>query len=61
MIETNDSIRRIYYRKMDNIVMEEAVIVPLFYDQVVRFVSKRINNLGSNPMNLLELKNASVK
>ncbi|MCF8217585.1 MAG: ABC transporter substrate-binding protein [Bacteroidales bacterium] len=53
---TNDSIRFKLYRKMDKLVMEEAPVVVLYYDQVLRFVWKNIEGLGSNPLNLLTLK-----
>ena len=56
MIETNDSLRIELYKKMDAIVMKEAPITVLFYDEVVRFTQKNINGLGINPTNLLELK-----
>lgn len=54
--EVNDSIRYSYYREMDKIIIEEAPVVVLFYDQVLRFTQKNIEGLGSNPMNLLTLK-----
>jgi peptide/nickel transport system substrate-binding protein len=44
---------------MDALVMASAPIVPLFYDEVVRFTRKSVNGLGINATNLLELK--SVK
>lgn len=53
---TDDSVRVRLYRKMDNLVMEEAPVVVLYYDQVLRFVWKHIEGLGSNPLNLLTLK-----
>jgi hypothetical protein len=34
-------------------------VVPLYYDQVVRFIPNGLSGLGSNPMNLLHLKYAS--
>ena len=40
---------------MDRIIIEEAVIVPLYYDKVLRFVSPRIKNFNINPMNNLDL------
>lgn len=58
--ETNDSIRYTYYQKMDNIMMEEAPIVPLYYDVVVRLTQKDVHNLGINPINLLSLKKVSI-
>lgn len=56
---TSDSIRTKYYQQMDQIVIENAAIVPLFYDQVVRFVPNDIKGIGINPMNLLSLKKTS--
>lgn len=47
------------YREMDQMLMDDAPIVPLYYDQVVRLISKQIDGLTPNPMNLLNLK--SVK
>ena len=54
--ETNDSIRYLYYHQMDSIIIEEAPIVPLYYDQVIRLVHNNISGLNKNPMNLLNLK-----
>jgi len=44
------------YRSMDSLMMLDAPVMVLFYDQVLRFSRKNIHNLGSNPLNLLELK-----
>ena len=52
----NDSLRIVMYRKMDSIIMKEASIVPLFYDQVLRFYPKHILGLEGNALNLLDLK-----
>ncbi len=54
--EKNDSVRYSYYRKMDRLIMEDAPVVVLYYDQVLRFVQNNIDGLGSNPTNLLTLK-----
>lgn len=55
--ESDTKTRLELYKKMDQIVTEEAPVVVLFYDEVVRFVQKNIEGLGINPTNLLELKN----
>ena len=55
--ETNDSLRYEYYREMDKIVIDEAPVVILFYDKVLRLYDKNISGLGTNAMNLLILKN----
>ena len=54
--ELNDSIRYEYYQQMDQLLMDEAPVAPLYYDQVVRLVHNHISGLTSNPMNLLSLK-----
>jgi len=54
--ETNDSLRAKLYQQMDKIIIENAVIVPLYYDRVLRFTSKDISGFNSNAMNLLDLK-----
>ena len=45
-----------YYQQMDKIIVEEAPIVPLYYDKVIRLIQNNINGLSKNPMNLLTLK-----
>ena len=54
--ELNDKIRYDYYQQMDRLLIEDAPVVPLFYDQVVRLVQNNIDGLTSNPMNTLSLK-----
>lgn len=46
---------------MDALMMEDVPIVPLFYDEVLRFVNKRVEGLGSNPINLLDLRKVKVE
>jgi peptide/nickel transport system substrate-binding protein len=54
--ELNDSIRNDYYQKMDQLLIDNAPVVPLYYDEVVRLVQNNISGLSSNSMNLLSLK-----
>ncbi|WP_435048760.1 ABC transporter substrate-binding protein [Formosa sp. S-31] len=54
--ESNPEVRAQLYRKMDSLVISKTPVVPLFYDEVVRFTRKNVSNLGINPINLLELK-----
>jgi oligopeptide transport system substrate-binding protein len=56
LIERNDTIRRKLHQQMDQMIIDDAPVVPLFYDEVIRIVSKRITGLGNNPMNLLNVK-----
>ncbi len=54
--ETNTELRYIYYQQMDKLIVESAVVVPLYYDRVLRFINKNITGFESNAMNLLDLK-----
>ncbi|MFC5045990.1 ABC transporter substrate-binding protein [Aquimarina hainanensis] len=44
------------YAKMDSIIIANAPIVPLYYDEVVRFTQKNVKGLTPNPQNFLILK-----
>lgn len=54
--ETNDSIRYSLYRKADQIVIDNAPVVPLWYDKVIRLVQNNIEGCTPNALNLLELR-----
>jgi peptide/nickel transport system substrate-binding protein len=56
MLAVNDSIRYSLYNNMNRLIIDDAVIVPLYYDEVIRFVNAGIIGFESNPMNLLNLK-----
>ena len=51
-----ESARLDTYRKMEQVMMQDAPVVVLYYDQVLRFVWNNVHGLGGNPMNLLTLK-----
>jgi peptide/nickel transport system substrate-binding protein len=44
------------YQQMDSIIMKDAVVVPLYYDEAIRFINKNVSGLGINPINQLVLK-----
>ena len=54
--ETSTKTRYAYYQQMDKLIIESAVVVPLYYDRVLRFTSNNIIGFESNAMNLLDLK-----
>lgn len=57
--ETDTEKREKLYASMDSLVIKEAPVVVMFYDEVVRFTRKNVYGLGINPINLLDLKNVS--
>lgn len=54
--QVNDTLRYEIYKKMDAILMEDAPVVVLYYDKVMRLIQNNIEGLGNNSMNLLTLK-----
>lgn len=58
---TNPEQRAFYYSQMDHLMMQDAPVVVLFYDEILRFVNKRAEGLGSNPINLLDLRTVKMK
>lgn len=61
-LNESDQARRFgLYREMDMLILEEAPVVPLFYDEVVRFVRKDVKGLEPNGMNLLDLKQVKIE
>ena len=59
LVISDSQIKNRLYQQMEKIILEEAPVVPLYYDEIVRLVNHNISNLKTNPMNLLSLK--SVK
>jgi peptide/nickel transport system substrate-binding protein len=57
MITPLENLRIQKYEQMDELIMKEFPIVPLYYDEVVRFVQKDVKGMTINPINLLVLKN----
>ena len=49
-----------YYTEMDSLMMLDAPMVVLFYDEVLRFVNQRVKDMGSNPTNLLDLRRVKI-
>lgn len=54
--EPNDSLRDELYRRADQVVMNDAPVVPLWYDKVVRLTQPYIHGFTPNALNLLELR-----
>ena len=61
LIQEVDSLRFDLYRKMDQIVIEDAPVVPLWYDEVIHFIQPEISGFIANGLNLLELRHTRKK
>ena len=54
--QTNDSMRYVLYRQMDKIIVDNAPIVPLWYDMAIHLVQKNVKQFYPNSLNMLELR-----
>ncbi len=61
IIENNDSIRYDYYRRMDQLVIKDAPVVALWYDEVIHLVNPAVSGFEANGLNLLELRNTRIR
>lgn len=54
--EDNDSLRYILYRQADQVMINDAPVVPLWYDKVIHLVQTNLSGFVPNSLNLLELR-----
>jgi ABC-type transport system substrate-binding protein len=60
LLTTNDAARYRLYQQMDRMVMEDAPVIPLWYDMVVHLVQPHVRNFTPNSLNLLELRRVDM-
>ena len=59
--EKNDTVRYYLYQQMDQLVINDAPIVPLWYDMAIHLVHNNIVNFNPTSLNLLELRQVDIK
>jgi oligopeptide transport system substrate-binding protein len=59
--EANDSLRYLLYQQMDNMIITDAPVVPLWYDMAIHLVQPDVQNFRPNALNLLELRKTTIK
>ncbi len=60
LLEVTDSIRYRLYREMDQIVINDAPMIPLWYDLALHLVLPNITGFYPNALNLLELRHTQI-
>jgi oligopeptide transport system substrate-binding protein len=61
LLENNDTIRYALYREMDQLMINDAPIIPLWYDQVIHLVNPSVSGFEANGLNLLELRHTRIR
>ena len=59
--EKNDSLRYRLYQQADKLVMNDAPVIPLWYDMAIHLVQTTVNGFVPNGLNLLELRRTKIK
>lgn len=54
--EQNDTLRYKLYRQMDQLIINDAPVVPLWYDMAIHLVHTNVSGFFPNSLNLLELR-----
>lgn len=60
LTENNEEKRLLLYHKMEEILLDDAPVVPLFYDEAIKFVQNYVDGLEVNAMNQLNLKKVRI-
>jgi oligopeptide transport system substrate-binding protein len=60
LLEINDSIRYALYRQMDQLVINDAPVIPVWYDMAIHLVQPNITGFYPNALNLLELRKTKI-
>lgn len=55
-----DEVNRIYAR-LDSLVLTQSPVIILYYDEVIRFISKRVTGIPAHPMNYLDLRKTNLQ
>ena len=58
--ENNDSVRYQLYREMDQLVINDAPVVPIWYDMAIHLIQPNIRDFYPNALNLLELRRTRI-
>ncbi len=60
LAEKNDSVRNQIYQDADRYVINDAPVVPLWYDMVIHLVHPYVTSFTANSLNLLELRKVKL-
>ncbi len=61
LTENNDSTKMKLYQQMDKMIIADAPVIPLWYDEVIRLTQPYVKGFEMNGLNLLELRKLRLK
>lgn len=60
LLENNDSLRYKLYREMDQLVINDAPVIPIWYDMAIHLIQPNVEGFYPNALNLLELRRTKI-
>ncbi len=60
LLENNDSLRYQLYREMDQMVINDAPVIPIWYDMAFHLIQPNVQGFYPNALNLLELRRTKI-
>ncbi len=60
LTEKNDTLKWDLYNQLEAVLIDESPVIPLFYDETVRFFTKRVSGMKANSMNQLDLSEVKL-
>jgi ABC-type transport system substrate-binding protein len=60
LLEENDSARYVLYQEADRIMINDAPVVPLWYDKAIHLSQLNVKGFRPNALNLLELRRVVI-
>ena len=61
IVEKSERARNNLYKKLNQILHDEAPVIPLFYAETLRFLKTNVTGLKGNSLNMLSLKTVKLK
>ena len=61
LVETKDSVRYGLYHQMDQLIIADAPVIPMWYDMVIHLVQPNVKGFYANALNLLDLRRVRIE
>ncbi|MCB9187934.1 MAG: ABC transporter substrate-binding protein [Flavobacteriales bacterium] len=61
IVEDSVELRYNYYKQMNQILHEQAPVIPIYYGETLRFYNKSVSGVESNALNMLDLTRVKVE
>ena len=59
-MENNDFLRYKLYRKMDQLVINDVPVIPIWYDMAIHLIQPNVKGFYPNALNLLESRRTKI-